>query len=141
MSRRLQHVLAATFSAALVVFLAWDRRSPLSYVKGEMFPRRPLAGQAVTVRWTTDWYRACEAEVSRETIGADLVVRAYLKFNLRIPTRLGPQSADSNFILSEALPAGLTAYNATLRFSACGVTSHIWPLSIETPTLYFEVVR
>ena len=126
---------------AVAGLVAYDRRDPLSFISGEIIPHQAQAGAKVSARITTDWHRVCEAVVSRETIGADLIVRPYLKFELRIPTRLGRQTATNEFILSEALPPGTTAYRATLRFHGCGLSSLVWPLAIETPTIFFEVAR
>ena len=121
--------------------IAFDRRDPINFVAGEIIPANPQAGKDVTVRWTTEWSRACEAVVSREVVGSDLIVKGYLKYDLRIPTRLGQQTSDTTFTLAQAHPSGLTAYRANLHFHSCGLTSRLWPITVETPPLYFQVAR
>ena len=133
--------MAGLLSVGLIIGIVYDRRPPLEYIAGEVIPERPHPGQDITARWTANWSRLCEAVVSREIVGSDLIVRPYLKFNLRIPTRLGIQTRDAPFALGDTLPLGLTAYHATLRFHDCGLTSWLWPITLNQPPLYFQVGR
>jgi len=136
----LENMIVLPLLAGLVFgAVVYDRRDPLEYISGEILPSAPVPGDRVVVRWKTHWYRACEAVVSREIVGSDLVVRPYLKFDLRIPTRMGEQVSDNPFALSETLPHGLTSYRATLRFPNCGVTSWFVPLTVQTGDLFFQV--
>lgn len=136
-----QHVLAAVACTAIVSLVTFDRRIPLEHIAGEIIPHNVKAGADVAVRWKIIWHRACEATVSRELVGSDLVVRAYQKYQLRIPTTMGQQVGEAQFVIAASQPPGLTAYRASLRFHDCGLTSRVWPLTIETPVLYFDVLK
>lgn len=129
---------------ALIAFVVVDRRDPVSFVDGLIIPDPVMAGQVVIVRRSVVWYRACEAEVSREVVGSDQIIHPYVKFTLRIPIRLGPQVAESQQSLQ--LPGGLptrasAAYHAVLRFHRCGLTSRAWPLVVDAPPISFHVVE
>ena len=145
MRRRLyQHLLASDTALVLVVLVVIDRRDPMSFGDGRVIPDPARAGQVVTARRSVVWYRACEAEVSREVVGSDRIVRPYVKFTLRIPTRLGPQVVDSqpNIQLPIGLPAhAQNSYQAVLRFHRCGLTSRVWPLVVDAPPIFFDVVE
>ena len=133
--------LSIALAAAVTAGVAYDRRDPLTFVEASISPDPAVAGREAILRWHTEWSRACEAVVSRELIGSDRIVRAYVAYRLRIPTRVGLQTADIEFRIPPAIPQGETVYRAVMRFSSCGITSRFAPLVVETPEVRFNVKR
>jgi len=136
----MQHILALATCLTLIGLVAFDRRPPLAFLQGEVVPQQVAPGSIVHVRWTTQWSRQCLGMVSRDIVGSDGVIRIYARHSLRIPAALGVQSSDTPFTLSNALPQGNTRYRAVVQFETCGLTSRIWPLSVDAPTLAFKVI-
>jgi hypothetical protein len=122
-----------------VAAISYDRRAPVIFSEGEIMPRVVVGGTRVTVRWTVDWRRHCEGELSRQVVGKDQVIRAYRKRALRVPVNLGRQVSDTIFTVAKGLPAGPVLYEGIIRFPNCGVTSRQWPIEVRVPALNFVV--
>jgi hypothetical protein len=126
-----------------------DRSEPVDLVGGYVIPESINLSQplpvgvlpSVTIRWEARWQRRCEGIVSRELVGADGVIRFYVKEALRIPAHLGQQVEYVGVKVDRSLPPGKTKYREVLLFYRCGLTSRIWPLEIEVPELEFQVVN
>ena len=136
-----ENILVVPFIVAVIgAFALWDHREPMEHIRGKIVPNPAMPGQQVTVRWSSNWYRTCEASVHREIVTSDLIVRRYLPYKL-MPVRLGEQTSETSFMLNEMQPPGLTSHRSTLRFDECGLLSRFWPIEIHSPPLYFEVAR
>jgi hypothetical protein len=135
----LQHVLALVTCLALGMGLLFDRRPPLQFSHGAIVPVVAAPGATVHVRWNTIWRRQCLGMVSRDIVGSDNVIRIYRRHELRVPASLGPQTSDTPFALTNALPPGRTEYRAVIQFDNCGITSRLWPLTVDVPKLVFEI--
>jgi len=135
-----QHMLALATCLVLIAAVAFDRRPPLLFLQGEIIPDSVAPGATVSARWRTEWRRQCMGMVSRDIVGSDGVIRIYARHSLRVPASVGVQLSDTPFVLSNALPKGRTEYRAVVQFESCGLTSRLWPLSIEAPRLLFDVL-
>jgi hypothetical protein len=136
------HLHAAAGSILIVLTLwgliTYDRREPFEYVSTEITPRIAQAGQSIIVHRHVRWHRRCEGEAWTEIVSVDRIVTAYDK-GYRFPSELGDTYAERSISLPMAMRSGTTTYRGVIRFSACGLTSRLWPLEVPYQEATFEV--
>lgn len=131
--------LALALAISGVLLIAYDRRPPFSYVSTDISPAAVTPGQTITIHRRVDWHRQCEGLAFTEIVSfSDRIVTIYDP-GTRYPFELGETYADRSISLPLTMRAGRAAYRGLIRFRACGITSHLWPIEIPYQERTFEV--
>lgn len=129
-----------SMSVALVaaVLLAYDRRTPFEYVSTTIRPSSVVAGDTIVVQRHVIWHRQCEGVAFTEIVSNDRIITTY-DTGVRYPFALGESYADRSISLPLSIRPGAATYRGVIKFSTCGLTSRVVPLSKSYQEVPFEI--
>lgn len=133
-----------TFATAAVVFMWFDTTPPFEYdvKESQIVPQVAEGGMQIRVDWKVKVNRVCPGTNVRELF--DPVTKSRLAFYDPVPTASDSAIDDDGhlirtFLLPRRISKGPVGYRAHLSYQ-CNWLQRFFPLELETPELFFELV-
>lgn len=142
---RAQWIIGAVLALLLggVAYMAADNQPPYDYIIEQSYVRPNPAhpGRQITVHWELKINRICPGVIVRTIVDAKTKARVSYDPALALVTvRAGDTSLERTFFLPEEMLPGPKLYRANAEY-ICNPLNRIWPLKVQTPDLYFEVIN
>lgn len=142
-----KNVIAACGFAILIAgplaYLLSDRTHPYEYLSGDVLPPDPSTGSQISIHWRVRYNRFCPGWVQREITDR----RGYVWFNVGsavkqiAPVTPGHEADIVNTMeLPRQLGPGPATYRAYVSYRCNFLQSWVWPITVSTPALPFEIV-
>jgi hypothetical protein len=143
------HAYKATITvfttAAVMIFLAYDRRPPITFENGMAITGTVSPGETAKVDWTVKVSRPCQGEIKRSITGSNGVVHPYeprpepRPVPPPAPPSPVPYERTSDVPVPMGVPSGEAKYRVAVSFDDCGVTSRWVPIVVNAPTVPIEI--
>jgi len=131
--------IAVVVTASIMLFLAYDRRPPVTFQNGTVLTQTVAPGGTAQVDWTVKIARVCDGGIQRFITGTDGVIHYYQPTPARPPPAPGVYERQGDIIVPKGLPAGNATYQVALTFDNCGITSRWVPIIVNSPAVVMKI--
>lgn len=133
-------ILCAAFG--MLGYLIADNQPPYVYFADASYvkPSVTQKGHQVEVYWKLKVNRICPGHIIRSIVDEKTGVKfSYDPYPAISAIKIEDDHLSRTFLLPEGISPGKKIYRANAEY-ACNLLQRFWPLKVQTPDLYFEIV-